>query len=257
MEDLHRVAAGHESAADYDPDDDGRVGAGDDDGITLSTDQLRDLLSELSDDDDARSRLLAGVALHQSNAILDGAGPNGPENTRWATEIGNFDGILIDANNDNRVEDYEERKERHEQIFGAINTVTGALPLGNVTGTITSELIDQAASRLGPDEQPVLEGNYDTAQGMRGRMEAAIIAGFYEHGAFGTREEVLEQISRIQVAGLDEKPFIDASGHFIPYDAMDADQRRTYDEWMRTDRVQNIVDETLVAAGNGIDSRAR
>ena len=257
MSDLHSSASNTESRGDWDPDRDGVIGQSDKDGVAMSTTQLRDLLAALSDDDTARERLLGGVSLHQANEILDATGPDGPSNGQWASELGNFNGILTDANSENRLEDFEKAKARHEQIFKAIDTVTGAIPMGQVGGMVTSELIDSASAGTAPDQEPVLDKNYESAQEMRGRLEAAIATGYYENGRFGDADDIRAQIPDLPSPGHTPKDFLDRNGHILPIDSMDRHQLGTFREWLKSDPVQDVVREPFDTAGNGVDARAK
>jgi hypothetical protein len=258
MEDLHRVAGRSESSSAFDPDQDGLAGSSDEDGIRLSGLQLADLLGELSDEELARERLLAGVTAYQTNEILEATGPNGPPNQYWATEIGNFDGILVEANNEDRLDDFGDRKERHEQIFGAVNHVAGLIPGGKVVSLPLDVGLGAISDATEPSQGPVLDENYVASQEMRGRLEAAIVAGYFEHGAFGSSSDVEAQIRSIDDSpGYEAKSFLDSNGQIIPYDQMDADQRATFEDWTSSDRVQNVVQRALESAGNGVDARVR
>jgi hypothetical protein len=256
MDNLHSAAASSESSVDYDRDHDGLVGSSDADGIRLSTSQLRDLLGELSERDLSRTRLLDGVMVHQTNEILAATGPGGPQNVQWATEVGNFNGLLTSGVNEERIHDFEARKKAHEQIFGAINKVTGLVPVAKPIGIITDQTLSLIKDATAPSGQVVLDQNYDAAQEMRGRMNAAIVAGYFENGSFGGPADVGAQINRLDSPGYEVESFLDDNGHILPYDRMNDDQRATFEEWMNSDRVQNVVHNALESAGNGVDARA-
>ena len=92
---------------------------------------------------------------------------------------------------------------------------------------------------------------------MRARLHVAIVSGYYESGDLGTQEEIRAEIRRLpDTDGFEPKPFFDRWGHILGYDAMDTDQRLTFEAWLEeTDRVQAVVGEAIEAAESGLDAR--
>ena len=261
MRDLHTAAASDEADLKYDPDGDGVLGSSDEDGISISNTQLRELLGELTADGDARGKLLAGVAAHQSQEILANTGPDAPRNHQWATGLGNFNAILLEAGNDNRLEDLAARQARHEQIFGAIDTVTSLVPLGDAGGAAASTVIDGIADGRAPSEQDTSNENFKQGQELRGRLQASIVAGYYEQGKLGDARDIESYVRGLergdaQLSGHEATSFL-RDGHIVPYSEMSPAQRATFEAWTQSDGVQDRVHAPLQSAENGIDERSR
>jgi hypothetical protein len=105
-----------------------------------------------------------------------------------------------------------------------------------------------------PDEQP-LDLGAGRADELRARVQLAVVSGYYELGELGTADEIRAEIRRLpDTEGFDPKPFFDRNGHLLSYDAMDTDQRLTFEAWLRTDAVQAVVGDAVEAAESGLDA---
>jgi hypothetical protein len=80
------------------------------------------------------------------------------------------------------------------------------------------------------------------ADAMRTRVDVALVSGYYEHGDLGTQDEIRSAIRALpHEDGFQPKPFFNDAGHILAYDAMDADQRETFERWLASEHVQSVV----------------
>jgi hypothetical protein len=90
------------------------------------------------------------------------------------------------------------------------------------------------------------------------RLDVAIVSSYFESGELGTADEIRAEIRRLpDLEGFDQKPFFDRWGHVLSYDAMDHDQRRTFEQWLETDRVQAVVGDAIRAAETAVGDAHR
>jgi hypothetical protein len=93
------------------------------------------------------------------------------------------------------------------------------------------------------------------ADEMRDRVEVAVVSGYYEHGDLGTQDGIRAEIRALpHEEGFEPKPFFNEAGHILSYDAMDADQRATFERWLESERVQGVVGGGLETVGELADA---
>ena len=283
MDDLHRSAAGDHARPDWDPDRDGVLGRANGDRIDLSTAQVQELLGELSERDVARDRLLDGVSRYQEAEIRDPHGHPG--------RIDDFNRLLVEGVSDSRDEQPPPQAppenvtappappapEAPQPTAPAAPATpapegTTAPPAGEPEaapapgsesvpassgGSAPPAAWDDAslADAAAPPGAP-LDLDSDQAEELRSRLSMAVVSGYYELGELGTEDEIRAEIRRLpETEGFEPKPFFDRNGHILSYDAMDTDQRLTFEAWLETERVQAVVGEAIEAAEGGLDAR--
>jgi hypothetical protein len=92
---------------------------------------------------------------------------------------------------------------------------------------------------------------------MRTRMDAAIIAGYYENDTLGSQEQIERQLTQLDTPGFEPESFFDGNGDIVPYGDMNDAQQATFDAWKRTHHVQTVVEDALQVANQGVDTRAQ
>jgi hypothetical protein len=274
MQDLHHSAASGHTGAGWDPDHDGMAGSSNANGIRLSTAQVHDLIADLSQEDVARGRMMDGVQHYQDGVIREAAGPHASEgDLRRAGEITNFNRLLVEAVNDGAsetqpppaaVQDPAVPDPTQPTTPPATVPGTPAEPAPSGGGGGDAAASSSAVSYEDPGVPYDDASTYDPAalpdldlpapaepwqswdgggaEEMRDRVEVAVVSGFYEHGDLGTQDEIRVEIRALpHEDGFVPKPFFNESGHILSYDAMDADQRATFDRWLEGERVQGVV----------------
>jgi hypothetical protein len=258
MEALHRVAGGGDSA------------------IRLTPAEVRELLGELSERDLARDRLLDGVSRYQEGELRD---PHGR-----VRDIDDFNRLLVESRPDPPPPVVVEApapppapppqvaepgppaappaQPAPEPPQGApappapasAPAPDSSLAAPAETPSAPPSGYDLQAWEDLPDEQP-LDLGYERADELRVRVQLAVVSGYYELGELGTADEIRAEIRRLpDTEGFEPKPFFDRNGHLLSYDAMDTDQRLTFEAWLRTDDVQAVVGDEIEAAESGLDS---
>jgi hypothetical protein len=77
------------------------------------------------------------------------------------------------------------------------------------------------------------------------RLEAhasyAVVAAAYRAGKLGTPARVRAEALAVRAPGVSPTPFLRADGTLVPYDAMTAAQRDTFEVWKDGKRVQRVI----------------
>ena len=236
LEGLHRSAVGDHAV---DPDG-GAAGYLDptDDMIHLSRDEVRDLLSEITDREEAGREFLAEASRYQAQTILAGTkdlpGP-GTEFT-WALEAGAFERVLVDAGDLNRLEDFREADAQQKMIVGFVNDVASLARVHPLVGIGLDHAIDAAAAGLGPSEDELVRDNARARAVLENGLAAAITQGYADNGHL--------DLSRAERLELTE------GGRLVGYNSLDGVPRARFEEWMRLDPdVNTVVREAMQEAG--------
>jgi hypothetical protein len=104
-----------------------------------------------------------------------------------------------------------------------------------------------------PSGQPLDLGS-EQADELRVRVHLAVVGSYFERGELGTADDIRADIRRLpDTEGFDPKPFFDRHGDLLSYDAMDTDQRLTFEAWLRTHEVQEVVGDAIDSAESGLD----
>lgn len=248
--DLHAAAA-RGTVDDPNHDGDRFVGYVDDDGtLVLPLGHLQGLLEEVSRHDGARRPLYEAIAAHQARVVLDHAGGG---NVLWASELGAFTQVLVNANDERAIEDDAARRKRQADVLALIDGAVGLVPMGR-----PGRLAVAQAGRLARDElaggADLSGASYELEQRAAHALDALIVAGYLERGRLGPAGEVEHEAAEA-ARGREESVFL-VGGRLLPYGEMSAAQRQAFDEWVRTSRrLDEVVGRARHAAHQAMDDR--
>ena len=215
--------------------------------LVFSKDDLTDLLREFSDNEDANETILSAARDYQAQLIVDNTQTTG-SSLDWAKQIGGFDGILMNANDLERVEDFDADSARHRAVFSFVNSVTGAVqslhPAGAAAGIVTGPVLTVLEDSTGPSLSELIEANGDAKEALTNQMHAAIVAGYYENGLLGgdgaPPDSILDDDRRLMNVR----------------DEDDADRIRQFLLWMETnDQVDQVAGDAFERADQARDNR--
>jgi hypothetical protein len=148
---------------------------------------LTDLMREFADHDEMNTTFLGAARDYQAHLILDHTQQLDGKYA-WTSQVGGFDSLLMNANDLDRLEDFDASNSRHKMVFSFVNSVTGAVqslhPAGAAAGIVTGPLISWADDATAPSISEVVDANQGARNALVNQMHAAIAAGYYENGHF-------------------------------------------------------------------------
>ena len=214
--------------------------------LIFSKEDLTDLLREFGDDETTNETILAAARDYQADLIVDNTrDPQGSMD--WAKQIGGFDGILMNANDLERAEDFDADNARHKAVFSFLSSVTGAVqsahPAGAAAGIVTGPVLSALEGATAPDISELIQANGDAKEALTNQMHAAIVAGYHENGHLGGDGAPPASILR--------------DGHLIDIrNVDDEDTIRQFLLWMETsDRVDDVAGDAFERADQARDNR--
>jgi hypothetical protein len=147
---------------------------------------LTDLLREFSDNDEANETVLSAARDYQAHLILENTTHPAGDGVVWAKQIGGFDGVLMNANDLERFEDFDADNARHRAAFSFLSSVTGAVqslhPAGAAAGIVTGPVLTAFEGATGPSLEDLIERNDGAREAITNQMHAAIVTGYHENG---------------------------------------------------------------------------
>jgi hypothetical protein len=152
---------------------------------------MTDLMREFADHEDMNKTFLGAARDYQAQLILDHTQQLDGKYA-WTGQLGGFDSLLMNANDLDRLEDFDASNSKHKLVFSFVNSVTGAVeslhPAGAAVGIATGPLISWADDASAPPISDVVEANQGAKNALINQMHAAIAAGYYENGHFDSPE---------------------------------------------------------------------
>jgi hypothetical protein len=255
MDDLHLAGLRPGTGEELGLDAGGLLGRVDEDGLYYSPSQVKWIVMEMLDEESARQAFFAGAAEYETQLILEHtAQPN--DDTRWARQLGFFQGAAANAYEQTALDDVAEELARQDQLFGVADGIMSALPLGKVGGFITGEALGLIQDQLAPSEQHARDGNFELEQQLRTGMVGTIAAGAHANAHLGGVDTFLVSLEREGTPGFDAVSFVDRSGGIVPFNDMSDNQKLTFLSWLESDEVrrgwlENAIEdaESAFAAG--------
>lgn len=207
---------------------------------------LTDVMRELSDHEGANETFLAGARDYQAQLILENTRDVGGD-VDWAKQVGGFDGLLMNANDLENIEDFDADNARHRLVFSFTNSVVGAVqslhPAGAAAGMVTGPVLTGLEDATGPSLEDLVLANGDAKELITNQMHAAIATGYHENrlleGALAPPDRVLA-----------------SNGHLLDLrdSEMSDDQIRQLLLWLEQD-TGAVTQEAFEAADQARDNR--
>jgi hypothetical protein len=188
MEDLQRGAF---SNVQLDPDAGGLAGkitvgsteVSDGVFLQLGNNELEDLLRTISEHDESYDVFLGGAADFQREWVADHVGT--PTDTTWAGEVGAFNGVVMNAADLERFEDFDSDNSAHRTFFSFVNAGVGLIPnpLISTGGGVVVSIVE---GQTGPDAGALIGENDDARQVMLNTAHSKVALAYFEAGLIDT-----------------------------------------------------------------------
>jgi hypothetical protein len=212
--------------------------------LILEKGELTELVQAMADQPSADQVFLAGAAEYQADLIR--ANTNEPSTSGapllWATQIGDFDGIVMNAHDLDLAENFDRENRQHQIVFMFLDTAAGLVggPEGAGVGLVVTAIDEQTK----PSFDAIVRSADSEKELLIATTHAAIAAGYYESGVLGPE-------------GAPPKELL-VNGHLVPFTELrDPDKIRQFLLWVNTnERLDQVAGEAFDRADQARDNRA-
>jgi hypothetical protein len=212
--------------------------------LILEKGELTELVQAMADQPSADQVFLAGAAEYQADLIR--ANTTEPSTSGapllWATQIGDFDGIVMNAHDLDLAENFDKENRQHQIVFMFLDTAAGLVggPEGAGVGLVVSAIDEQTK----PSFDAIVRSADSEKELIIATTHAAIAAGYYESGVLGPE-------------GAPPKELL-VNGHLVPFTELrDPDKIRQFLLWVNTnERLDQVAGEAFDRADQARDNRA-
>jgi hypothetical protein len=236
--DHHLEALHYDAASNHPADlDGGRAGYVDpslDHRIHLSRQELVDVLSAVTDREDAGRAFLDQAARYQAQTILAATQepPTFHGDYSWAHRAGAFDKLLMEAGDVNRVDDFEHAKAQQQMVVGFVNDVVSLVKIPPVADIAVHHGIDAIASDFGPSEDELLRDNDRAHALIQNGLTAAVVQGYADNG-------------HLDLSGAEQRHLVHGN-QLARYNTLEGIPRGRFEDWMSNDpEVNRIIHEAM------------
>jgi hypothetical protein len=213
----------------------------------LDKGELTSLVRAMADQPSADEVFLQGARDYQIQLISTHATEPATDESKlvWATQIGDFDGIVMNAHDLDLAEDFDKDNRSHQIFFKFLDSTIGVLAEGHpVAGAGAHLFIDGIDDATKPSFDALVQSADSEKELVITTTHAAIAAGYYENG----------------VLGPDGAPPDDllVNGHLVPFTELkDPAKVREFMLWMNTnERLNQVAGEAFAHADQARDNRA-
>jgi len=215
--------------------------------LILDKGELVSLVRALADQPSADETFLQGARNHQADLIrMHTTEPaTSASKLLWATQVGDFDGIVMNAHDLDLAEDFDKDNLRHQIFFKFVESTIGVVgeghPIGGAGATLLVNGIDEATK---PSYDALVQSVDNQKELLIATTHAAIAAGYYENGVLGPE-------------GAPPRELL-VNGHLVPFTELkDPDKIRQYMLWVNTnERLDQVAGEAFDRADQARDNRA-
>ena len=212
--------------------------------LILEKDELTSLVQAMADQPSADQIFLSGAAEYQAELIRTNATEPAMPGTSllWATEIGNFDGIVMNAHDLDLAENFDKDNRQHQIVFMFLDTAAGLV--GGPEGAGVGLLVTAVDEQTKPSFDALVQSADNEKELLIATTHAAIAAGYYESGVLGPE-------------GAPPKELL-VNGHLVPFTELrDPDKIRQFLLWVNTnERLDEVAGEAFDRADQARDNRA-
>jgi hypothetical protein len=229
----------------------GWVGQAEINGVTglhliLDKGELVSLVRAMADQPSADEIFLQGARDYQGDLIRDHATQSSTADGQflWATQLGDFDGIVMNAHDLDLAADFDKDNLKHQIFFKFIESTIGVVgeghPLASAGTSLIVNGIDEATK---PSYDALLQSTDDEKELLIASTHAAIAAGYYENGALGPE-------------GAPPADLL-VNGHLVPFTELkDPDKIRQFLLWVGTnEKLDHVAGEAFDRADQARDNR--
>jgi hypothetical protein len=214
--------------------------------LILKKDELISLVRAMSDQPSADQIFLSGARDYQADIIRTHATEPAVSggNLLWATQLGDFDGIVMNAHDLDLAADFDRDNFKHQMFFKFIESTIGVVGEGHpVTSAGTTLLLSGIDEATKPSYDALVQSTDDEKELIIASTHAAIAAGYYENGVLGS-------------AGA-PPPDLLVNGHLVPFTELkDPNKIRQFLLWVNTDeKLNQVAGEAFDRADQARDNR--
>jgi hypothetical protein len=155
--------------------------------LVLDKDDLTQLVRAMADRPEADAVFLQGARDYQAELIrLHTTEPAIPGKTDlvWASTIGDFDGIVMNAHDLDAAEDFDKDNKAHQIFFRFVESTIGVVVEGP-EGAAAHVLVGAIDDATKPSFEALVQSADDEKEVLISTTHAAIAAGYYENGVLG------------------------------------------------------------------------
>jgi hypothetical protein len=217
--------------------------------LVLEKEELTSLVRALADQPSADDVFLQGVRDYQADLIREHttAASTSGDSLLWATQLGNFDGIVMNAHDLDLAENFDQDNRAHQIVFKLLESTIGVVgeghPVASAGATLFVNGIDEATK---PSFEALLRSADSEKELLIATTHASIAAGYYENGVLGPEGAPPASIL--------------VNGHLVPFTALtgpdNVDKMRQFLIWVNTnDRLDEVAGEAFDRVDQGRDNR--
>lgn len=157
--------------------------------LILDKGELTDVVRSMADRSESDEIFLHGARDYQADLIRQNTttpAVPGTTDLTWATKLGDFDGIVMNAHDLDAADDFDKSNLAHQVFFKFMETTIGVVAEGHPIAGAGADLIvggiDEATK---PSFDALLQSSDDEKELLISTTHAAIAAGYYENGVLG------------------------------------------------------------------------
>jgi hypothetical protein len=256
---LHQSAVRKESEIDpktgldmWGTDPDGLIGIAGPEAIGLSAPQTTELLAAISADKAAAETFMNSVASFQAQLARDAVLSGGDLGSAWATKLGAFQGALVNAVSQLKLEDHKAAVARNKLILDSIESLISFVPGSKLKDVVMTPVIGGNVKE-GLFPEPPLEKVQADAHWLKQevdvKLRALVATTLHEAGALGGKEKIIADMEHCVQgalgAGAESDPTFfrrppAGDGSLIPYGDLNESQRMAFNDWVTSKEVQAV-----------------
>jgi hypothetical protein len=215
--------------------------------LLLDKGELTSLVRAMADHPSADEVFLQGARDYQVQLISSHATEPATSDAKllWATQVGDFDGIVMNAHDLDLADDFDKDNQKHQIFFKFLDSTIGVLAEGHpIAGAGAHLFIDGIDDATKPSFEALVNSADGEKELIIATTHAAIAAGYYENGVLGPE-------------GAPPADLL-VNGHLVPFSELkDPNKVREFLLWVNTnERLDQVAGEAFDRADQARDNRA-
>jgi hypothetical protein len=215
--------------------------------LVLDKGELTSLVRAMAEQPSADDVFLQGARDYQIQLIGSHATEPATSDAKllWATQVGDFDGIVMNAHGLDLAEDFDKDNRNHQIFFKFVDSTIGVLAEGHpIAGAGVSLFVDGIDDATKPSFEALVQSSDSQKELIIATTHAAIAAGYYENGVLGPEGAPPANLL--------------VNGHLVPFSELkDPHKVRDFLLWVNTnERLDQVAGEAFDRADQARDNRA-
>ena len=215
--------------------------------LILDKGELTDVVRTMAGRSEADEIFLHGARDYQAELIRQNTTTPaipGTTDLTWATKLGDFDGIVMNAHDLDAADDFDKSNLAHQVFFKFMETTIGVVAEGHpIAGAGADLIVSGIDDATKPSFDALLQSTDDEKELLISTTHAAIAAGYYENGVLGS-------------AGAPPADVL-VDGRLASFtDLKDVDRMRQYLIWVNTNsEIDKVAGEAFDRVDQARDNR--